>query len=63
MSVHTLDELDSKSYEVVEKAIKKFRRSRKTRTDEHVLYEAMTNAGISSEGADEYINLELECGE
>lgn len=63
MAVNTLDELDAASYVKCETAIKKFRKSKKSRNDEHVLYDAMTNAGITSEGADEYINMEVENGE
>lgn len=63
MAVNTLDELDDASYTKVEAAIKKFRKSKKSRNDEHTLYEAMTNAGITAEGADEYINLETENGD
>lgn len=60
MAVNTLDELDPAAYAKVEKAIKKFRNTKKTRRDQDVLYDAMTNAGITSEGADEFINLEME---
>ena len=58
--VHTLDELSKADYDKCEKAIKKFRKGRRTRDDEHVLYDALTNAGLSAEGADEYINMEVE---
>lgn len=61
MTVNTIDELPDAEYKKVEAAINKFQgKKRRTREDEHILYDAMTNAGLSPEGADEYINLLLE---
>lgn len=57
---HTLDDLSAKSYAKAEAGIKAFRASSKTRDDEHELYAVLTNAGMSAEGADEYINMETE---
>jgi len=60
MSVNTLDELTPDKYVLAEKAIKKFRKSKKTRNNELELYDSLTNAGPSSESADEYVNLETQ---
>ena len=57
---YTLDDLSPADYAKAEKAILKFRKSKRTRNDEHILYEALTNAGLTDESADEYVNLELE---
>lgn len=60
----TLDDLAPEVYDKVEAAIKKFRNKKnRTRTDEHVLYDALTNAGLSSEYADEFINMEMDGGD
>jgi hypothetical protein len=43
------------------KAIGKFRKKkRKTRDAQHDLYDTLTNLGLSSEEADEMINLEMQ---
>lgn len=43
-----------------EKAIKSFRKSKKTSNDQHKAYAELTACGLYSEEADEMINLELE---
>lgn len=60
MAVDTLDDLTPAAYKKAEAGIKKFRKTRRTRTDQDVLYDTLTNAGLSAEGADEYINMEVE---
>lgn len=41
-------------------AIEKFRASRKTRSQQNTLYDALTNLGVEPEEADEFINLEMD---
>lgn len=59
MTVNTIDELDNEKYDEAEKAIIAFQGGSKNREQEHILYDILTNLGISSEGADELINLLL----
>ncbi len=42
-----------------EKAMKAFRKSKKKKSDQDEAYSALTACGLSSEEADEMINLEL----
>ena len=59
--VNSIDDLSDEAWPPVEKALKAFRaKKRKTRDDEHELYAVLTNAGLSSEYADEFINLEMQ---
>ena len=44
-------------------AVNKFRKSRKSRSTELDLYDTLVQLGASSEEADEFVNLEVECGE
>jgi hypothetical protein len=60
MAVNTLDELSKEGYDKAAKAIEHFRKTKKSRNDQHVLYDELTNVGLSPESADEYINLEIE---
>lgn len=57
--VNTLDELPLEDYHKCSAGFKAFRASRRTSADEHELYAVLTNAGLSAESADEYINLEV----
>lgn len=41
-------------------AVRKFKKGRKSRNAEHVLYDALTNNGMYPEEADDYINLLME---
>lgn len=41
-------------------ALKIFRRSRKTRTDQQILYDELETLGASSEEADEFVNMLME---
>lgn len=60
MAVNTLDDLGREGYDKAETAIEKFRKSKRSRNDETVLYDALVNLGLSDESADEYVNLEVE---
>lgn len=54
------DRVTDAQYQKIEAAVTKFQSGRKTRDDEHALYDALTNNGMSPEEADEYINLITE---
>lgn len=43
-------------------AVEKFRKSKKSRGDEHVLFDEMVRLGVSGEEADEFISIETETG-
>jgi uncharacterized protein (UPF0210 family) len=60
MKANTLDDLSKEAYVKAAAGIKAFRAGGKTKSDEHELYAVLTNAGLSSESADEYINMETE---
>ena len=53
----TIDDLTGEDAKKADAAIEKFDKSRKSRTDQHILYDALTNSGLSAEYADEYINM------
>jgi hypothetical protein len=59
--INSLDELPNAEYAKCQKAIRAFRKGTQSREQQHILYEVLTNAGLSSEYADEFINLEMEC--
>lgn len=44
-----------------EKAIRAFRKSKKNHDAQHKAYDALTACGLTSEEANEMINIELEC--
>lgn len=46
--------------EAYEKAIKAFRKSKKNRDAQNKAYDALSACGLTSEEADEMINLEME---
>jgi hypothetical protein len=57
---HWEDRLSPPEHNKAVKALEKFRRKRRrTKADEHVLYDTLTNLGVTPEEADEIINLEL----
>jgi len=56
----TIDDLEDAEAQAANDATNKFLKSRKTRDDQHELYDTLTNIGLSSEYADEYINMLLE---
>jgi hypothetical protein len=59
--IHTIDDLPRDKAVKADAAVAKFTaKKRKTRDDELDLYDTLTNLGVSSEGADEYINMLLE---
>lgn len=63
MAVNTLDELTRAQYDKAAAGIEAFRKTPMTRDHQHILYSVLTNAGLSAESADEYINLEVENAE
>lgn len=54
------DRVTEKQYSAIEKAIEVFQKGKRTRDAQHELYDHLTNNGMTSEEADEYINLLLE---
>lgn len=56
-AVNTLDDLSREQYDQAERAIKVFKASSKNNTAQHVLRDALCDAGLSDESADEYTNL------
>lgn len=54
------DRITKEQMAACDAAFEKFRASKKRRTDEHILYETLTNNGVFAEEADELINLELQ---
>lgn len=58
--MHWEDRVGREGYDKIEAGILKLRASRKRSVDQHKAYETFTNAGMTPEEADEYINLELD---
>lgn len=57
MAVNTLDDLSREQYAQAERAINAFRASSKDNTAQHNLRDALCDAGLTDESADEYTNL------
>ncbi len=60
--VHWEDRLSEADYAKAELAMSKFKNSRKTRQDGHIAYDELTQAGMTSEEADEMVNLLTDGG-
>lgn len=54
------DRVSSEQYDAIEKAVKTFLAGKRNRDAQHECYDHLTNNGMTSEEADEYINLLLE---
>ena len=57
--IHWEDRLTTEQHEEMSAAMDKFRAGGKKRKAQHILYEVLTNMGVTSEEADEIINLEM----
>lgn len=55
--MHWEDRLTDEQYARAEKAMEKYQKGRKTREAGHVAYDELTAAGMTSEEADEMVNL------
>jgi hypothetical protein len=57
------DRLVPADHDKASKALAKFRRKkRRTKADEHILYDALTALGVTAEEADEIVSLEVSGG-
>lgn len=54
------DRITPEEHQTATKALERFKKSRKSKTDQHICYEALTNAGVEGDEADEIINLAME---
>lgn len=62
MTQYWEDRLTPEQHEKASKALEKFRQSTKSRGAQHDLYDVLTRLGVTSEEADEIINLEIADG-
>jgi hypothetical protein len=60
MRDHWEDRITREQHKKCSDAIDKFRKGKPSRKKEHVLYEVLCNNGVTSEEADEVVNLEVE---
>ena len=60
MQIHTIDELPADKAAKAEKLVNAFMAKASGKRNEQRLYDDLTNLGLSSEGADEYINMLVE---
>jgi hypothetical protein len=61
MHIYWEDRVSKAQYAAIERAVETFRKiRRRSRQDEDALYADLTNNGMTSEEADEYVNLLIE---